>query len=138
MNLPSWLEQYISPEPNSGCWLWTSTLDKDGYPLASRSRKLKLPRTVRAHRALYELVVGVIPDDMTLDHLCRLKCCVNPKHMEVVTNKINILRSDGRCAINARKTHCKEGHEFDAVGSRGERRCSQCYNLYQKLYKRRG
>ena len=92
--LPSWLALYISPEPNSGCWLWTSTLDKDGYPLASRSRKLK-PRTVRAHRAVYEIINGPIAEGLTLDHSCRTRPCVNPDHL-VPIMPIRLTQTDAR------------------------------------------
>jgi hypothetical protein len=134
MMLPSWLDLYISPEPNSGCWLWTSTLDKDGYPLASRSRKFK-PRTVRAHRALYEIVCEPIGEGLTLDHTCRTKACVNPMHLEPVTRVVNVMRGGSLGAVNARKTHCKNGHSLDNcyVNPKGERICRPCRRDYMRI-----
>ena len=131
--LPSWLALYISPEPNSGCWLWTSTLDRDGYPLASRSRKLK-PRTVRAHRAVYELVSGPIPEGLTLDHSCRTRSCVNPGHLVPMTNVANVMLGNSLGAVNARKTHCKNGHDLvhARINPKGERICRPCQAAYMR------
>lgn len=65
-----------------------------------------------AHRVSYEIFIEEIPQGFLIDHLCRNRACVNPWHMEVVTNKENVLRGFGACAVNARKTHCKYGHKF--------------------------
>ena len=69
------------------CWIWLRGKDEKGYPLVSVSGK-----TRRAHRVLYAKRFGVIPDGMTLDHLCRQRSCVNPDHLEVVTNGENVRR----------------------------------------------
>lgn len=66
---------------------------------------------------------------MVLDHLCRVRGCVNPAHLEIVDNTTNILRGEGPTAQNARKTHCKRGHELNAENvrvCRGERICWPC------------
>ena len=101
-------------DAQSGCWLWTKYLTRDGYA------KAKLPkvegdwrhgtRTVVAHRVMYEEYVGPIPEGLTLDHLCRVRHCVNPAHLEPVTAEENVMRGEGPCARNARKTHCDHGH----------------------------
>lgn len=71
----------------------------------------------------FEMMRGGIPEGLTLDHLCRVRRCVNPSHLEPVTNRENILRGNGATAINARKTHCKRGHSLEnAYVSRNERR----------------
>ena len=64
------------------------------------------------HRLSYESFVGPIPDGLVIDHLCRNTICINPKHLEAVTNKENILRGVSWSAVNARKTHCKRGHPY--------------------------
>lgn len=84
-----------------------------------------------AHRLAYTLVVGPIPDGLTLDHLCKHTLCCNPAHMEPVTQAENVRRGDSPFAINARKTHCDGGHELAGdnlwVNPRnGQRRCKAC------------
>lgn len=107
------------------CWLWDGVLSSGGYGHVSINGKLKM-----VHRLAYEFCVGPIPDGLQLDHLCRVRHCMNPDHLEVVTNRENILRGEGLAAINARKTHCKRGHEFDGVdsfiNSEGGRVCRIC------------
>jgi hypothetical protein len=80
------------PEPNSGCWLWTGAVSSEGYAVFEVAGK-----QVRAHRFSYERYRGKIPGDLTIDHLCRVRCCVNPNHLEVVTIQENIRRRE----------HCK-------------------------------
>lgn len=98
------------------CWLWIGTMDTRGYGQIQRSRKdrdaIRLGRSVRAHRAVYEVIKGPIPEGLDLDHLCRVRHCVNPAHLEPVTRKVNILRGETLPAANAAKTHCVNGHEF--------------------------
>ena len=93
------------------CWLWIAGLQTDGYGIF-RIKKPKW-RWAVAHRWSYENFRGAIPFGLTLDHLCRVRLCVNPQHLEPVTNRENILRGIGVTAKNARKTHCKRGHSFD-------------------------
>src|SRR5689334_8336917 len=76
-----------------GCWIWTASINVDGYGQfivydAGRKRGLSIP----AHRVAWQLVRGSIPQDLYIDHLCRTRSCVNPEHLEPVTNKVNILR----------------------------------------------
>ncbi|WP_420716357.1 HNH endonuclease signature motif containing protein [Streptomyces sp. H27-H1] len=86
---------------------------------------------VLAHRAAYELERGSIPEGADLDHLCRIRSCVNPWHLEPVSERENALRGNGPTGINARKTSCPSGHPYDvelteADGGR-HRRCLRCY-----------
>ncbi len=108
------------------CWLWTSTRDQ-GY-----GKFYDGSRDVRAHRWAYEFCVGPIPDGLTIDHLCRVRCCVLPDHLEVVTGRINTLRGFGPPALNALKTHCLRGHPYDEANTyvfpgTGWRRCRTCF-----------
>lgn len=110
----------VDKNGEGGCWLWIASLKPKGYGQFRVAGK-----TVYAHRLAYELEVGTIPDKMTLDHLCRVKRCVNPAHMEVVTRWENQRR--GFAAI----THCPSNHEFTAENTghfpgSGHRYCRTC------------
>jgi hypothetical protein len=108
----------------NGCWLWQAHCNNDGYGVVSVERKLK-----KAHRVVYEMLVGPIDEGLTLDHLCRVRHCVNPAHLEPVTHQENILRGDTLQGVNARKTHCPLGHAYDEANTwlyRGSRYCLAC------------
>ncbi len=77
------------------------------------------------HRYVYELLVGPIPDGFDIDHLCRVRNCVNPEHLEAVTHRENMLRGDTLAAANAAKTHCPKGHALDGRDTHG-RYCTTC------------
>lgn len=107
------------------CWTWLGAMNHNGY-----GRHMFRGRRIMAHRAAYILTVGEIPDGLQLDHLCRVRNCVNPAHLEPVTQHENILRSDAPTAINARRESCTHGHEFTAdntyVTPDGRRQCRTC------------
>jgi hypothetical protein len=108
----------VSPEPNSGCWLWTAYCDRDGYGQFAPAHNMP----VFAHRFSYERHRGKIPDGMQIDHLCRMRCCVNPDHLEIVTYDENTRRG-----FRKTKTHCIHGHSLaDAYIFRGWRHCREC------------
>jgi hypothetical protein len=90
-----------------GCWVWIGARDAHGYGAIGRDGK-----TAKAHRFMYELFVGPLRHDQTIDHLCRNRACVNPDHLEQVSLAKNKARGDGPCARNARKACCKRGHAF--------------------------
>ncbi|GGH34102.1 HNH endonuclease [Microbacterium album] len=94
-------------DKSGDCWLWTAATTYGYGRFAITKRQM-----IGAHRFAWETVNGPVPDGMVIDHLCRIRLCVNPAHMEVVTNGENVLRGEGLSALNARKTHCKNGHEF--------------------------
>ena len=92
-------DRKIMPE-SSGCWIWIGCTNAGGYGQVRMSG-----RTKTAHRVIYELLRGAIPEGLDLDHLCRTRACVNPQHLEPVTRQINLLRGE-----RATPTHCKAGH----------------------------
>ncbi len=119
-----WVEGPLSElRPDLGhCHLWIGSIHAEGYGVYS---------DVLAHRIVYELTLGPIPAGLTLDHLCRVRPCVNPRHLEPVTLAVNVLRGESLPARNARKTHCPKGHPYDASNTyvnprTGWRLCRAC------------
>lgn len=94
--------------PPTDCWLWQASIRKDGYGRIGVSRSAGV--TV-AHRVAYELVKGPIPKGLQLDHLCRNRSCINPAHLEAVTQGENLRRG---ISFLGGKTHCPQGHPYDA------------------------
>lgn len=116
-------EKYI-PEPNSGCWLWLAMTNGFGYG----QFKLSTNERVVAHRFSYQVYKGEIPEGKELDHLCRVRCCVNPDHLEPVFHAENCFRTSlGPVIKNWKKNTCAKGHKFVCVGSRKRQRfCLVC------------
>lgn len=114
-------------DADTGCWLWTGALTAQGYGLTT-FRTSNKPSYI--HRTVFELLVGGIPEGLELDHVCRVRTCANPAHLDPVTHRENLLRSPiAPAAINAGKTHCKRNHEFDTPYVPGrKRRCQICMN----------
>ena len=118
----------------SGCWLWTGALDGCGYSKIGIAGKTK-----SMHPLMYELFKGPIPKGLEIDHLCRVRNCVNPDHLEAVTHKENMRRGDlSKNGDNERrKTHCKHGHEFTDtntfISKQNKRVCRACGRRYDKL-----
>jgi HNH endonuclease len=131
---------------DAGCWLWTGRRTSGGYgQIRSGSRG---SRMVYVHRVTYEAEVGPIPSEMKIDHIChnvalargecaggvtcRHRACVNPAHLEVVTQRVNLLRGNTGPASNASKTHCVNGHPFSGPNliqrKSGVRECRTCAN----------
>lgn len=126
MNGPSVLDRAI-PGPG-GCLLWTGYTMKNGYgSVTRRGRKFLV------HRLSYEQNIGPIPEGMVIDHVkargCRHRNCVNPAHLEAVTQKENVWRGDNDKVAIARSNVCSQGHVDDfTVLSNGGRRCRPCFN----------
>lgn len=96
----------IEPEPNTGCWLWKGVLVRKGYGAASIKRDGGW-RTERAHRLVWERLRGPIPEGLVIDHMCRVRCCVNPDHLRAVTPRQNALENSVTItALNAAKRCC--------------------------------
>lgn len=128
----------------SECWLWAGFKAPNGYGQVYAPGYGRSPQ--RAHRVIYEALVGLIPQGLVLDHLCRVRCCVNPEHLEPVTLKANILRGEGLSAKNANKTHCPQGHAYAetqqilAQSYKRKsvwRRCGKCHAIKEAERRRR-
>lgn len=115
------------------CWEWIAFKNPKGYGHFRFNGRI-----IRAHQFSYVLFNGKIPEGLTIDHLCRNKGCVNPGHLEAVTNKINCLRGNSPPAINARKTHCPKGHELFGnnltFNYLGRRVCGECNRKQKRAY----
>jgi hypothetical protein len=124
---------------HSGCWIWTGAKNDTGYGMLLRGVPAK--GRIRAHRWLYEKTNGPIPPGLELDHLCRNRACVNPRHLEPVSHRENILRGIGPSAVHAKKTHCIRGHEFTPANTKRlphGRECVECRRMHNAARSRRG
>ena len=124
---------------NKGCWIWYGRKNEAGYGLF---------RGRGAHRAVYEMFIGEIPKGLELDHLCKIKDCVNPNHLDLVTREENMRRADlsnnGKHLAEAQriKTHCPQNHPYIPENIYYEktsyggiaRRCKICQNAKSKKY----
>lgn len=127
---------HVDRSDSDACWPYQLKPMSNGYVVVT-----VFGRKVLAHRYSYELLVGSIPEGKQIDHLCRSKSCVNPAHMEPVTQRENLLRADGWPGVNHRKTHCKHGHEFTSENTRYRlgrgRECRICARRHDRAKKRR-
>jgi len=118
-------------DADGDCWLWVGPVNKlrGGYGIVSTGHKGQ----ARAHRMAWELLVGPIPPGLKLDHRCRNPPCVNPDHLEPVTDAVNIRRGVAAAVTRRRRaavTKCKRGHPFDEsntyIAPDGWRECKKC------------
>lgn len=122
-------------EAESGCWLWSNSIDRDGYGRITINK-----RVIRAHRLFWELEHGTIPKGLVIDHICRTRNCVNPNHLRLATPRQNVLEnSRSFVAINAQKKFCRAGHPYDKTytSTEGyvERYCSTCHRNRVQEYR---
>lgn len=125
---PELIEKVMRCTAEAGdCWLFTGALERNGYARV----RLGGAGTKRAlvHRVMYEQLVAEIPAGLVLDHLCRNRACVNPWHLEPVSNRVNVLRGVSPAAVNASRGACINGHEFtpeNTLTGGGRRQCREC------------
>ena len=119
----------IVQDASTGCWLWIGSIVNAGY---GSTWDLPKQRSREAHTVSYEAFIGPVPDNLTLDHLCRIRRCVNPTHLEPVTNVENVMRGEGFGAVNSRKVVCSRGHPYNEENTyhwRGQRCCRSCHAI---------
>ena len=134
----------LSDDPD-GCWIWTGAQSgregaRYGRIWAGRRSPAGHPCADQAHRVSYEIAVGPIPDDLEIDHLCRVGLCVNPDHLEPVTRLENQRRGNAPMQEQRKQTHCKRGHEFNEENTyvwHGMRRCRKCQADDSRRYRAR-
>ena len=124
---------YTSP-----CWMWTGATRPNGYGTSSvYDRETKKQTVMSSHVLVYLLLVGQYDQTLQLDHLCEVRACCNPAHLEPVTVAENLRRAFGRKSVD----HCKNGHDLRETGvaaSNGRgRRCSVCLTAWKRAYYQR-
>ena len=116
-------------EDENRCWVWVGAVDGRGYGNVKIGQKW-----FRTHRLSYLIFVEDLIKGLVIDHICRNKLCMNPNHLEQVTQQTNLHRGN----TNINKRICKNGHPFDDKNTRytssGSRQCRRCHNIRQKRY----
>jgi hypothetical protein len=138
MTIEERFAKYAMPIPFAGCWVWLGYVDKAGYARINIRHKGKR-KAALAHKVAYEYFVCEVPAGLELDHKCRVRCCVNPEHLEPVTRLENVRRglvpfvSKNRFAG---VTQCQRGHPFSGENlgrsKNGRRYCKFCRQVAQK------
>ena len=115
----------LTNKSESGCWIWLGGKQSSGHG------KIRIDgKTHQVHRVAFELARGRVPAGLVLDHTCKNPSCINPKHLEPVTQRVNLLRGNTIPALHAAKTHCPCGHPYSGdnlcINNRGQRVCKAC------------
>lgn len=136
---------YVDRKGDDECWPWTGYLHANGYGVIGAKKIPPYKGNWRTSRLAYVISVGPIPEGLQIDHICHdpavckggPKCkhrrCCNPAHLEAVTHRENSLRSTSPPAVNSRKTHCPQGHEYtpeNIYRYKNCRRCRECHFIY--------
>ena len=129
-----WSKVKVSP---TGCWIWLAAVNNQGYAFfGCRSRGAW--RMELAHRVAYAALVEPFPPGTESDHLCRVRACVNPDHIEPVTHSVNRLRGANS---SSNRTHCPRGHPYNEANTYhypdGRRGCRTCHREGSKRWMRK-
>ena len=135
ISLSERLLRHSIPVTESGCVIWLGYTNEYGYGKITINDKSKW-----VHRVAYEEANGGISRGLDIDHLCRVRCCINPSHLEAVTRRVNLLRGNTRTAMHAAKMTCKRGHPFADSNLRVDlkknglvvRQCKECDKIRQR------
>jgi hypothetical protein len=113
------------------CWIWQGFLDRNGYGIVWLNTRRRA-----AHIVLYEREIGPIPVGLELDHLCRNRSCICPRHVEPVTHAENLRRGHAPNMIARRENRCSRGHLFDAkntlIRANGRKMCRACHAMKER------
>lgn len=128
---PALRKKIVFYEP-TGCWIWCGAVGSGGYGNAWDG---SAHRYVSAHCKIFEWISGPVPTGLELDHICRIRQCCNPAHLEPVTRLENLRRAGALDRLRAfsksrqERTHCGRGHELNSENLRifnGKRHCMAC------------
>lgn len=127
MRLQERLENKYIPVTESGCWLWVGAHDRrNGYGSIWVNGRMSY-----AHRVMYELHVGPIPVSLVIDHICNVKCCVNPSHLRTLSNAENVSRAVVP-ALACKRGHLLIGENLKPCSKRSGYRCRICAREYER------
>lgn len=132
---PYYSRFWAKVEKTNSCWLWHGPKTGNGYgeiEIGSRKKRVSL----LVHILSYQMLIGKVPCGMEIDHLCRVRHCLNPCHLEPVTHKENCLRGLSPLAQHARQRDCIRGHSLEEgyTDSRGQRVCRLCRAINKARY----
>jgi hypothetical protein len=119
----------------TGCWIWTGAHFTSGYGSYSHNGQCG-----RAHRIAYRALVGEVPEGLDLDHLCRIRDCVNPNHLEPVTRRVNALRGASPLIRAHLQQTCLRGHAYEGnrrTSPGGTSYCKPCARENHRAWKAR-
>lgn len=134
-----WLR--VDSRIETGCWLWTGYVRRDGYGVINRGGRIE-----RVHRLMYATFIAPLDPDLVIDHRCRVRRCCNPAHLDQVTDRVNVVERASATSIavqRLKQTHCVNGHEFTPENTftrpqrPGTRECRACQDARNKARARR-
>ncbi len=123
------VDEYIAHKSRydeNGCLIWYGKINPQGYPELTKAQANKSGFWLVYHYMWYKHTTTRVKRPSQLDHLCRVRACIQPTHLEVVTARENLMRGNTLARRNAEKTHCPQGHPYDNVNVNGDRGCKRC------------
>lgn len=131
-------------DASTGCWIWTAWRNNQGYGTIGISPALSGgPKQVYAHRLSYEMHKGPIPPGLVIDHICNNPACVNPEHLQAITQKANIDRSSHPSVQRRLAGRCIRGHDMTDPTNvymrpdNGRKACKACYAIRDEAARRK-